>query len=141
VTQFILLANPKILEIPDWIKLDDVSKDDFYSMISKEVFQDLKNPTIFTAATNKENFDEIFVSSQRDLISGKKFSDTLAFKLITGITDHIEGMALWYGNDYKNLENCPNTHQLLRKIEKGLQEPTVEAYTLYMNKLIQPKKQ
>ena len=132
MSQFLLLANPDISRLPGWVKVHNVKDDPFFSQVGEVLFSELETSVFAIVKSDGKDFDDMFVSAQRDLLDGKSLSDTLLYRTIAAIDSNVDAMALWYGNDYEGLEKVSDIQSVINEIRRGLSEPSAEAYALFV---------
>lgn len=132
MSQFLLLANPNVSRIPEWVQVNYVEGDPFFTRVARAVFSELDTPVVAIISAHGKDFDEVFVDAQRDLIDGKSLDGTLLYRIIMAIDGNVDSMALWYGSDYEGIEKVSNFQSVVNEIQRGLSAPSVEAYVLYV---------
>lgn len=132
MSQFLLLANPDVTRMPEFIKVVSMQKDKFFSVIGKKVFSFLESPTIAIVKVDGKDFDDIFVNAQREIVNGNLLADTVLYKVINSLYSNVDAMALWYASDYEDLDKAFDIKSLIGKIEQGLSMPSLEAYVLFI---------
>lgn len=132
MSQFLLLANPDISKIPEWVQVSDVGDEDFYSQVKTVVFAKFGSPMIATVKPLDQNFDDIFIQAQHALLEGKQLHDTLLHKTIMALESNVSAMAFWYGADFEDLDKVSDIQLVLDEIKRGLAESSGEAYVLFV---------
>jgi hypothetical protein len=76
-----------------------------------------------------DDIDELCVDAQRKLIKNEIFQNTNLYKILQKIKN--EEIYLWYSDEINDLNETKTFDELIKNIEKSLQEGAGEVYIHY----------
>lgn len=132
MSQFLLAQGVEVSLLPRSTKLIPASSDEFLCDAAEQIFGAEILVEVVTVVSDGEDFDTVFVRAQREVSEGKDYADTKLNALLTTLTRAAKQVALWYGNDFVDLEPVYDAQTLSRVVRDGLSLPSVEVYALYI---------
>lgn len=132
MSQFLLAHGLALSPLPSWMKVSPVSGNAFLTAAAAQLFGRDNVHDVATVSVGDDDFDSIFVQAQRELNQGRAFADTKLSELLAVLCCYAQGLALWYGNDYADLQVVRDPLELERIVRVGLLSPSVEAYAMFV---------
>ena len=123
-----LVDGLEVGALPRWAKGAGI---EFLKGAASSIFPGRDASEVTTICTNDGKFDQVFLKAQQDMIDGSDLKDTRLYELLSGLDGHATGVALWYGEDYQDLEHVGDFGSFIDRVREGLSSPSVEAYVLY----------
>jgi hypothetical protein len=132
MSQFLLAQGVDASLLPKSTKLIPVSNDEFLSNVAEQIFGAEVLADVVTVVSDGEDFDAVLVRAQLEVSEGKDYTNTALNALLMALTKAAKRVALWYGNDYVDLEPVCDAQVLSRIVRDGLSLPSVEVYALFL---------
>ncbi|MFO1217589.1 MAG: hypothetical protein U1E89_04295 [Burkholderiaceae bacterium] len=131
MSQFLLAEGVDRSLLPHWVKTIPAEEDPFLSGVGAKLFGKGKVGNAVAVRVDNEDFDTIFLAAQRAIGAGESFERTRLRELLLALVTSARRLALWYGDDFNDLEVVHDPESLQQIVRKGLSLPSVEAYVMY----------
>lgn len=103
----------------------NVSHHSFLKKYAEILFKNMDIENVYTII----NCDDWCVEAQKELISGKPFSQTQLFRYMECLKE--EEIFFWYGSECDNLDKIHHFDALISQIQQSLLEASGEIYLHY----------
>jgi len=133
MSQFILCKGKSTLICSDKIDKLQIKNDVFLAEASKVIFPNVNDEDVWSVSFENIDFDSLCVKAQKELINGKKFSETKLSLLLNILVDKVDEIALWYADYFDDIDEVYDVDIFFNGIETAVKEPTCEVYLHLIN--------
>jgi hypothetical protein len=126
------ITLPYKTKLPRSIKLVPAASDGFLMTAGLQLFAEEAISDVMMIVSDHEAFDTVFLEAQEEMIAGKSYESTRLNELLVALSKSAKRIALWYGDDYADLETVHDVQGLTRLVREGLLSPSIEAYVMFV---------